>query len=712
MRSLSFYTTLDLRSLAAFRISLAAVLLCDLVLRWPWIDVLYTNQGVMPAHDWFTAAHTWIYVSPLRWIDEPLGVRLFFLTTMASLGLLLVGYRTRLFMVTSLILWASISHRNPLVLIGADQVAATMLLWGTLLPTGKVWSLDAWRSRPHDAGPASSALPVRTVYSPPSLAAVAVVVQIALIYFFTAWNKTGSSWHDGTAVHYVLRMEQRALPLAVPLRDLPLWAIQLLSYGTLLVEYAAIPLIFSPWGQPWCRRVLLVSLLGLHAGIGLTLNAGTFSYVMLCSLLLLLRDEDWIVILRWFGRAQTAARSPAEASAMPRPKRQWALDAVTAVLMFLAACNVYVFNGPGGSIRAESSQGLWQLANAAQLTSARQRWDMFAPDVPHYDYWWVAVGETAAGKTIDPLTGQPPDFRQPSRTEHRYGVRWSSYLKNLLDMDPQAKRIDSVRLSAALARYLANQNAPNSAEKLTSVTLYSMSRRIPKPGEVPPDETYALQLGKFDVSSDTYTPTLPRIISIWNNAGWKVGEGPVRDDLEEGLWRFWYADGQLRSEGAYTAGKRNGTWTEWAPAGWKQASGPYVRGERTGLWTTWYPSGQRQTEIYWIKGHRTGPYHGWYESGGIERTGNYQNDLAEGEWELWYEIGTPRAAGDMHNGLRSGKWSYYSPTGSPEASGTFQDGVPVGVWHYFQPFPHSHDFGEGQKQELPQEVDLGQIPRP
>jgi antitoxin component YwqK of YwqJK toxin-antitoxin module/predicted DCC family thiol-disulfide oxidoreductase YuxK len=135
-----------------------------------------------------------------------------------------------------------------------------------------------------------------------------VVLQIGMIYFFTGLWKTvpmlwgeSAAWLDGTAIHYVLHMEQSIRTPALWAREMPLWAIRCLSWGTLAIELAALPMFLLPWLQPLLRRVAIAVLLLLHLGIAVTLDAGLFSYVMVASYAVLLTDADWALLRRWLA---------------------------------------------------------------------------------------------------------------------------------------------------------------------------------------------------------------------------------------------------------------------------------------------------------------------------------------------------------------------------------------------------------------------------
>ena len=99
-----------------------------------------------------------------------------------------------------------------------------------------------------------------------------------MIYFFNAVSKNGPTG-ERTALYYILHMDGKS-PNPVWCRERVLRQ-RFCSSATLVVEGLAAPLIMSPIGVTWCRRVAVVSLIGLHIGIALWMNVGLFSWACL-----------------------------------------------------------------------------------------------------------------------------------------------------------------------------------------------------------------------------------------------------------------------------------------------------------------------------------------------------------------------------------------------------------------------------------------------
>jgi predicted DCC family thiol-disulfide oxidoreductase YuxK len=299
-----FYFSIDVRSLGLFRILFGLLLIYDWSIRWQNIEPFYTSFGLLPIEAPLPKAGGDFHFSLLDGVTSVAMVRFVFLLALLCYVCFLAGYRSKLAHVLSFLFFVSFSNRNVLIRHGGDVVTLTMLMWTLFLPLGKRFSLDAvietmrrgvdLRHRPDENGPALSA---------PSLATFCAVCQIGLIYFMTAYAKFGETWVNGTALYYTLELDQFAKPFGQWLAGQPLWLIQALTWGTLWIEYAAMPFLLLPLPQPLLRRILICLLVPMHLGIWLTMDLGSFPFVMIASYSLLMRPEDWALIrrvaLRW-----------------------------------------------------------------------------------------------------------------------------------------------------------------------------------------------------------------------------------------------------------------------------------------------------------------------------------------------------------------------------------------------------------------------------
>lgn len=292
------YLQIDPRTLALLRVGLALLLLFDLGKRLPELAIWYDNDGLLPNHTGLWAPYRrWnlsFFFAFSFWEEAAVACAV---CALIYVGLL-VGYRTKLMQVLSLVALYGLQGRVDQLANGGDFVLCILSWWLLFLPLGKRFSVDALRAsmrarvEHRDTDLAQRPEPYRSPVT--SLAVLALSLQLAVIYYFNTVHKSGPTWLGGQAVHYVLHQERIATFLGVWARSaLPFSITQLLTWGTLVMEGALPLLILSPWGRPWTRRMAIVLVWALHGGIQLMGNFGLFSPVMMLVALHLVSPEDW-----------------------------------------------------------------------------------------------------------------------------------------------------------------------------------------------------------------------------------------------------------------------------------------------------------------------------------------------------------------------------------------------------------------------------------
>src|SRR5262249_39822982 len=135
--------TIDLRSLALFRIVLASLLIADWRLRWPNLEAFYTSFGLVPIESPLFKAGGGAHFSLLDSATSLPMVQLFFLMGLGCYLLFLLGFRTRLCHFLSLLFFMSVCNRSLILRQGVDRVLLTMLFWSVFVPLGERFSVDA-----------------------------------------------------------------------------------------------------------------------------------------------------------------------------------------------------------------------------------------------------------------------------------------------------------------------------------------------------------------------------------------------------------------------------------------------------------------------------------------------------------------------------------------------------------------------------------------
>ncbi len=341
----------DLRSLAALRVGLAICVLADLADRARDLTLLYTDAGAYPGATMLELKGPIGRLSLHYWAgaDPGLQAALFALAAAAAVALGL-GWHTRLASLACCYLVTSLQIRNPVVFLGGDLMLRMLLFWGLLLPLGARFSLDARRAR-------AAPLPDRCV----SPAALALLLQVAAMYWITGWLKHGDLWWNGQAVAYVLRGQEFVTPFGTWLLRWPR-VLQGITWGTLAIELLGPFLAFSPLATRRLRIAAVALFWGFHLGLASCLNIGLFPLFSMAGWLAFLPGSFWP------ARSAAAGARPEPAGWRPRTRSLAAL----AALAFFALATAQQFGAP------RVLPGF--LGTAAETLGFRQGFGMFAPE--------------------------------------------------------------------------------------------------------------------------------------------------------------------------------------------------------------------------------------------------------------------------------------------------------------------------------------------
>ena len=388
----------DLRTLAVFRMAIAAVICGDMIERLINVRFYYTEQGLLPR-----AAIDELFGNSIRWtsLHYHTGGSVALQSTMLLISLalavaLFVGYRTRIVTLLSWILFISLNRRVSSMCTGGDDLLRLMLLWSVFLPLGARWSLDASRN------PGSSGESNRFF----SMGSVAILLQLTYVYFFTAIIKlAGPAWIDGSAVQQALQYEVHVRATGLKLSQASSFLV-LVTYATLIAELIVPFLVFSPIRNGWARGIGLMTMIAFHLGIVICLRIGTFPFVCMACWLIFIPTEFWDW---WQPRTQQRTTSGVATSGFACEHSKLVAGIVTIMLLFVTVYNVL---------------GLVQLnrlgigvpnimRKVAKLSRLDQNWKMYAPHPASTDGWFLMPCELSNGQTFDIYRGTPVDYAKP-----------------------------------------------------------------------------------------------------------------------------------------------------------------------------------------------------------------------------------------------------------------------------------------------------------
>ena len=411
--------SIDLRSLAVFRIVIAGIVLVDLLSRAQFIEANYTAAGVMPLR----------FLPPM---DRYLSLHaisghytfqvLLFLIAACSALLMLVGYRTRLFTLLTWLLTVSLHCRNTALLDGADTLHASLMLWGIFLPLGARWSIDARRGRSRNVT-GSAVL---------SSASVTLLLQFMFYYVTTGLAKSGDDWHvTGKAVEMALSQDYWVRPFGAYVRQYP-ELLRVLTPTVVCFERIAPFLLFVPIYTGRVRMVVIAFFWLFVLGLGSAIQLNLMPWISTAATLPFLPSSFWDFLLKR-GTATGVSRGPGMKAIISSPRRNAKLyvaeQVLVVVLMVYVAATIPL---PIGSSHTSKMQ------DAASRLGLNLVWVMYAPP-PSTDLAQDVVATLEDGSVVHLLAAESEDHWKHILRIHR-SYRFKCYMESSMHYPAKARQ--------------------------------------------------------------------------------------------------------------------------------------------------------------------------------------------------------------------------------------------------------------------------------
>jgi hypothetical protein len=169
-------------------------------------------------------------------------------------------------------------QRNFSIAFGADLVGGIFLLY--LAMTQSCARLSLWRLK-KPKNPVAPDVLTNVFYR-------MIQVQLCMIYAYTGFEKLkGMSWWDGTALWTVMANPQMVIADFSWLRFVPLVVVGV-TFATVIFEIYFPVLVWVPK----TRKIVLVSGILFHTGIGLMMALHSFALIMMAPYVLFLNPES------------------------------------------------------------------------------------------------------------------------------------------------------------------------------------------------------------------------------------------------------------------------------------------------------------------------------------------------------------------------------------------------------------------------------------
>ncbi len=275
-----WFTPTPTSTLAVVRIAYGAVLLAWALSLSLDLTAFFTTSGLVPQRP--RPPWTW---SLFDVFPSDGAVVVVFGLLIGAAVCLMVGYRTRVAALVAVVALLSFQTRNPFMLNSGDILLRVLGFYLLLAPAGTALSVDRWRlapTRPWWAFPERAPWAIRLIQ-----------LQLSAMYVFAVWVKLrGTTWNNGTAVSYALRLQEVSRIQLAPSITESLVVSNALTFGTLATEVALATLVWNRRARPWVLALGVV----MHLAIDLTITVGFFSFAVFVGYLAFVPAET---MSRW-----------------------------------------------------------------------------------------------------------------------------------------------------------------------------------------------------------------------------------------------------------------------------------------------------------------------------------------------------------------------------------------------------------------------------
>ncbi len=403
--------SIDLRSLALFRISLALLLFAEVCDRAVGFTAHYTNRGVLPT----TVMNELMVHHPslLLLSDSEVYAASFFVVAGVSSIMMLVGWHTRIATIAMFVALSSIQTRNPLINHNGDALMRFLVMWAMFLPLGSFYSLDARRKRVRSNGP--------SVYS---VASAALLLQGMFVYFVVAASKFQYDiWWAGNSLWSVLQIDSYVRPFGEYLLNFP-DLVALMAHGSMVMEALFPILLFFPWQRDRVRTVCVLMAALFQLNIFVVASIGTFQPLSILTLFPFLPAWFWDRFTKVAPVERSSDAPERQSTGLPF-RRVAATSLVSVLLAYTVVSNL-------STLPKEIHPLPEPLASMGRWLNLDQRWRMFANAAETPQGWRVVAGRLPDGRWVDMIRGEiPPNTERPenyssSMINNAWRIYWST----------------------------------------------------------------------------------------------------------------------------------------------------------------------------------------------------------------------------------------------------------------------------------------------
>ena len=109
-----------------------------------------------------------------------------------------------------------------------------------------------------------------------------------------------------------------------------------------------------------------------------------------------------------------------------------------------------------------------------------------------------------------------------------------------------------------------------------------------------------------------------------------------------------------------------------------------AKGQKVGLWRKYYENDTLFSEGYFKKGKHSGTFHTFYKNGKRQSVLSFRGLTEISFAELFYDTGIPMAKGKYIDRTKDSVWIYFDEEGKMNSEEIYKNGVKEGTWKVYQ----------------------------
>lgn len=260
------------------RISIGFLMLYMYLIHYSQRYYLWGNQGIISnemtgSTNLYSLSNSDIYFNIIYHIGILLSV------------LFIIGYKTRLVSIINFIFYFSLLERNPMISDGGDNILRVCLFYLLFADMSRYFSIDSKKTNQR-----SNSLKTKITNIFHNIACIATIIQISILYLVSGlYQIIGEMWHNGTAIYYIMQVDQFSRGILTPLISNNTYLIVILTYLAIIIKIAFPFLLFNKY----TKYFIVLCIVGFHIGIAYGMGLITFSLTLIVLEFIVLTDQEY-----------------------------------------------------------------------------------------------------------------------------------------------------------------------------------------------------------------------------------------------------------------------------------------------------------------------------------------------------------------------------------------------------------------------------------